>query len=226
MNMSFNNQQSHERKVGTYFDRAASTFDTFYDHNRSLFMQRIDRKFRSDVFKRYSLTFETIEPLKDRTVLDIGCGSGPYVVEAARRGVKRAVGLDMAPAMLELARQRSAAAGVSDKCEFVIGTFPQDSPQETFDYAIVMGVMDYIADPSAFLSALIQRIQLCAVVSFPSRHWFRTPLRRVRYWLKRCPVYFYEPQQIDNLSKAAGFSQVKIKKISGAGMDYFVTFIK
>ncbi len=224
--MNLNNRKEHNHKVGTYFDKASITFDTFYDRQRSAFMQWVDRKFRSDVFERYRLTFETIEPLKDKTVLDVGCGSGPYVVEAARRGGKRVVGLDMAQGMLDLGCQRAAAAGVADECEFILGVFPQDSPQETFDYAIVMGVMDYIADPLPFLSALARRVQLRAVMSFPSKHWFRTPLRKVRYWLKRCPVYFYEPLQIEELSKAAGFSNTKVEKIPGAGMDYFVTVFK
>lgn len=224
--MNLNNQKERHQKVGTYFDKAAVTFDTFYDHKRNVFMQWVDRKFRSDVFERYRLTFETIEPLKDKTMLDVGCGSGPYVVEAARRGSRRVVVIDMAPAMIDLARQRAAAAGVVDKCEFVLGTFPEDSPQEVFDYAVVMGVMDYIAEPLGFLSSLAQRIRICGVLSFPSKHWFRTPLRKIRYWLKRCPVYFYEPRQIEELSKAAGFSNTKIEKIPGAGMDYFVTLSK
>lgn len=224
--MNLDNRKEHNYKVGTYFDKASTTFDTFYDRQRSAFMQWVDRKFRSDVFERYRLTFETIEPLNGKTVLDVGCGSGPYVVEAARRGGKRVVGLDMAQGMLDLGRQRAAAAGVADKCEFILGVFPQDSPQETFDYAIVMGVMDYIADPLPFLSALAKRVRLHAVLSFPSKHWFRTPLRKVRYWLKRCPVYFYEPLQIEELSKAAGFSNIKVEKIPGAGMDYFVTVFK
>ena len=38
--------KSHDARVKTYFDRAAVTFDTFYDHRRSLFMQWVDRKFR------------------------------------------------------------------------------------------------------------------------------------------------------------------------------------
>jgi colanic acid biosynthesis glycosyl transferase WcaI len=223
---SQNNKNEHDYEVSTYFNRAATTFDTFYDHKRSKFMQWIDRKYRSDIFKRYYLTFETIKSLKDKTVLDIGCGTGPYVVEATLRGCRRAVGLDMAQAMLDLGRQRANASGVADKCEFILGTFPQDSPQETFDYAIVMGVMDYIADPSTLLSALAQRVRLCAVLSFPSKHWFRTSLRKIRYWLKRCPVYFYEPLQIEKLSKSAGFSNAKIEKIPGAGMDYFVILFK
>jgi len=221
-----NNKRKNDHKVGTYFDKAAVSFDTFYDRKRSSFMQWVDRKFRSDVFDRYYRTFETIEPLTDKTVLDIGCGSGPYVVEAAKLGSKTVVGLDMAQNMLDLARKRAIAANVVDKCEFVLGTFPQDAPAEKFDYSITMGVMDYVADPLVFLTALAKQIQICAVLSFPSKHWFRTPFRKVRYWLKRCPVYFYESTQIEKLSKAAGFSNIKVEKIPGAGMDYFVTLSK
>ncbi|MHC4602615.1 MAG: class I SAM-dependent methyltransferase [Planctomycetota bacterium] len=226
MDTNSNNKKEHDYKVGTYFDKAAVSFDTFYDRKRSSFMQWVDRKFRSDVFDRYYRTFETIEPLTDKTVLDIGCGSGPYVVEAAKLGSKRVVGLDMAQNMLDLARKRAIAANVADKCEFVLGTFPQDALPEKFDYDIVMGVMDYAPDPRNFLQALAKQITDRAVLSFPSKHWFRTPFRKFRYWLKRCPVYFYGPKQIEELSKAAGFSNTKIEKIPGAGMDYFVTISK
>jgi len=218
--MDSESNKNHEQKVGAYFDKAAVTFNTFYDHQRSAFMQWVDKKFRSDMFERYRLTFQAIEPLNDKTVLDVGCGSGPYVVEAARLGSKRVLGLDMAEGMIDLARRRAAAAGVADKCEFALGTFPEYSPQERFDYAIVMGVMDYVSNPSSFLSKLARCVRLRAVVSFPSKHWFRTPLRKVRYRLKRCPLYFYERPQIEELLKAAGFSNIKVEKIPGAGMDF------
>lgn len=218
--------KEHDHKVGSYFDRAAVTFDTFYDHKRTKIMQWVDKNFRSDVFVRYYRTFETLEPFTDKTVLDIGCGSGPYVVEAARLGSKRVVGLDMAQNMLDLAGKRSVAANVADKCEFILGTYPQDAPDEVFDYSITMGVMDYVGDPGAFLAALAKQIRICAVLSFPSKHWFRTPFRKCRYRLKRCPVYFYEPRQLEEIAGAAGFSTIKVGKIPGAGMDYFVTILK
>ena len=224
--MNLNNKKEHDDKVGTYFDKAAVTFDTFYDQKRSAFMQWIDKKFRSDIFGRYYHTFETLGILEEKTVLDIGCGSGPYVVEAARRGAKRVVGLDMAQRMIDLCKKRAAASGVSGKCEFILGTFPADAPEEIFDYSITMGVMDYIADPLEFLKALAKQVQNRAVLSFPSKHWFRTPLRKVRYWLKQCPVYFYKAAQLESLSKEAGFSDIKIKKLPGAGMDYFVILSK
>jgi ubiquinone/menaquinone biosynthesis C-methylase UbiE len=226
MDTSLNDQKEHSHKVGRYFDKAAPVFDTFYDYKRSAFMQWVDRKFRSDVFERYRLTFEDLQPLADKSVLDIGCGSGPYLVEAMRLGSRKVVGLDMAPGMIDLARQRADVAGVIDKCEFVLGMFPENCPTEMFDYTIIMGVMDYVAKPLPFLSALARRIRSRAVLSFPSKHWFRTPLRRARYWLKRCPVYFYEPLQIEELAKTAGFSKVKVQKMPGAGMDYFVTLFK
>lgn len=221
--MHLDSNKNHDQKVGTYFDKAATTFDTFYDHKRSRFMQWVDRRFRSDMFERYRLTFEALEPLNNKTVIDVGCGSGPYSVEAARRGGKRVLGVDMAQSMIDLGRQRATATGVADKCEFLLGTFPEDAPQETFDYAIVMGVMDYTSDPSAFLSTLAQIVRLRAVLSFPSKHWFRTPFRKIRYWLKRCPVYFYDSPQIKALMQNAGFSKINIEKVPGAGMDFVAT---
>jgi ubiquinone/menaquinone biosynthesis C-methylase UbiE len=221
-----NNNNQHDKKVSTYFDRASATFDTFYDDKRSAFMQWVDRKFRSDVFERYFQTFENLDPLTDKRVLDIGCGSGPYVAEAAKRGAKRVVGLDMAAGMLDLGRKRVASAGTSDKCEFILGTFPQNSPDETFDYSITMGVMDYIASPLSFLEELAKVVECKSVLSFPCNHWFRTPVRKFRYWVKRCPVYFYEPEKIEEMAIAAGFSRVNIHKMPHAGMDYFVTLFK
>jgi cyclopropane fatty-acyl-phospholipid synthase-like methyltransferase len=213
----------HDQRVGAYFDRASVTFDTFYDCKRTKLMQWVDRKYRSDIFERFRIAFETLQPMEGKSLLDVGCGSGPYCVEAVRRGARRVVGLDMAPGMLDLARRRAEATGAADRCKFVLGTFPKDAPRETFDYAVVMGVMDYIADPAAFLRALAQCVRSKAALSFPSQHWFRTPLRKFRYWLKRCPVYFYDAGEVERLMRDAGFQDVHVEKIPGAGMDFVGT---
>ena len=222
MTRNSKNVKGHNHKVVNYFDRAAVTFDTFYDHKRTKFMQWVDKKFRSDVFDRYYRTFETLEPLTDKTVLDIGCGSGPYIIEVARRGSSKVVGLDMAQGMLDLAKQRAEAAGCIERCQFVLGMFPQDVPQEKFNYAIVMGVMDYIEDAVTFIQGVREVVSFGAVLSFPSTHWFRTPLRKVRYYLRNCPVYFYTNVKISQLMQKVGIEKYQIVKIPGAGMDYVV----
>jgi hypothetical protein len=83
-------------------------------------------------------------------------------------------------------------------------------------------VLYYIAAPDAFLAALRPLVLKRAVVSFPSRHWFRTPFRRFRYRLRDCPVYFFDRARIEALARSAGFTSVEIRKIPGAGMDYHV----
>ncbi|CAN5149204.1 class I SAM-dependent methyltransferase [soil metagenome] len=213
---------SVEQQVGTYFDRAAVTFDSFYDGKRSPAMQWVDRRFRSDMFERFQRTFQALEPIAGKRVLDVGCGSGLYATEAAARGAAEVLGIDVAPAMLDLARQRAVDNGVVDRCSFVTGAFPDTRPDTAYDASIVMGVMDYIADPPEFLRALRECTTGTAVLSFPSRHWLRTPLRKVRYRIKRCPLWFYDVNEVDRLLRDSGFTSVAVDKIPGAGMDIVV----
>lgn len=212
----------NQTQAGTFFDSFADTFDTFYDGKRSVVMQWIDRHYRHDMFARYSLTFERLGDLTGKRILDIGCGSGPYVAEALRRGAGEVVAFDPAPNMLELTRQRIEKIGKLDKLKLVKGYFPDNAPAGPFDFAIIMGVLDYVADPVAFFRGLRGILTGKAAVSFPSQHWFRTPIRKVRYRLRNCPVYFYTEERIRSIGKEAGFSGVDIIKIPGAGMDYHV----
>ncbi len=208
-------------RAAEFFDEFAERFDTFYEGRRNRFMQWFDRRFRSDMYIRFQRTFEQFGDLRGKTVVDIGCGSGVYVIEALRRGAARVVAIDPAAAMLALLRRRLETAGLSQRCELIQGAFPDVLPP-VCDYAIVMGVMDYVAEPAAFLAALRSVTAILAAVSFPSRHWLRTPLRRLRYWLRRCPVYFYQETQIRALAQQAGFSVCQVHKIPGAGLDFHV----
>jgi ubiquinone/menaquinone biosynthesis C-methylase UbiE len=212
---------STDDRAARFFDGFAESFDTLYDGRRTSFMQWVDRHLRSDMFIRFARSFDALGDLKGHTVLDIGCGSGPYVVEALKRGALHVTALDPAPGMLALVRNRLGRAGMADRCSLVEGLFP-DVHVEAHDHAIIMGVMDYVADAQAFLAALSPVLKASAVVSFPSRHWFRTPFRELRYRLRRCPVYFYDEEQIRQICSAAGFRCVDIYKIPGAGMDYHV----
>lgn len=205
---------------GTFFDGFADTFDTFYDGKRRPFMQWMDRRFRSDMFLRFEMTFEALGDLKGKRVLDVGCGSGPYMAEALRRGAQHVTGLDPAPRMLALARERMNRLGLADKLTLQEGYFPQTVPAGQFDRAIVMGVLDYVEDATSFVRGLRKIITERAAISFPSTHWFRTPFRKVRYTIRQCPVYFYTPEKIKEIMNRAGVASYDLKKIPGAGMDY------
>lgn len=207
---------------GNFFNGFADVFDTFYDGRRSPLMQWFDRRFRFDMFERYRLTFERLGDLTDKAGIDIGCGSGPYVCEALQRGAKRVTALDPAPRMLELARKRVEKIGKLRQVDFVEGYFPSKRPQGSFDFAIIMGVLDYTEHPTTFLRGLREVVTGAAVLSFPSKHWLRTPIRKVRYRLRRCPIWFYDESDIRRHATEAGWQKIDIRKISGAGMDYHV----
>lgn len=51
---------------------------------------------------------------KPRRILDFGCGVGRLAIPFARRASQEAVGVDIAPAMLDLCRQNAAEAGVTN----------------------------------------------------------------------------------------------------------------
>jgi SAM-dependent methyltransferase len=86
-------------------------------------------------------------------VLDLGSGAGADVLIAARRVQPggRAIGLDMTPEMLELARSNAASAGV-DNVEFVEGYLEEiPLPDATVDVVISNCVINLAADKHVVL---------------------------------------------------------------------------
>ncbi len=211
--------------AGEFFDRFADTFDSLYDGKRSPLQQAFDRRFRRDIVERFRLTFHRLGELEDRSVLDVGCGSGVYMREALARNAARVVGVDSAPRMLELARVRLMGASTPERFELLPGVFPAVSPTGPFDGAIAMGVMDYVDSPVVFLGAIarLMRVGGMICVSFPSWHWFRSPIRELRYRLRKCPLRIYQRDQVVRVVSAAGLEILALEKISGAGQDFHLT---
>ena len=86
-------------------------------------------------------------------VLDLGSGAGADVLIAARRVAPggRAIGLDMTPQMLALARRHAAAAGL-DNVEFVDGYLEEvPLPDGSVDVVISNCVINLAADKPAVL---------------------------------------------------------------------------
>lgn len=214
-----------EKKAAVFFDRFSADFDTLYDYQRGAVMRWLDNKFRNGIYERFVKTFEVLGNLEGKTVLDIGCGSGPYIKEALERNAKFVTGLDPASGMLKISAQRLNNEAFKKRFTLIEGLFPDTKVQE-HDFAIVMGVFDYVDNKEAFLSQLNRVVKGKVVASFPSKHWFRTPLRKFRYKLRNCPLWFYDESQIRDLARKSDFSGADISKIRGAGQDYVVVLTK
>lgn len=89
--------------------------------------------------------FETI---RDKVVLDFGCGVGSQCVEMARHGAKAVIGLDIQQDALERARQNAEAAGVSDRCIFAENT------NQLADVITSKDAFEHFGDPEAVLQKM------------------------------------------------------------------------
>src|SRR3989442_9931636 len=92
------------QQVGRFFSQFAKDWDDLYGGKRNFFWRAFDHAFRRDIYERYQLTFDALgKDLRGASVLDIGCGSGVYCLEAARRGAREVIGIDMTDERVALA---------------------------------------------------------------------------------------------------------------------------
>jgi SAM-dependent methyltransferase len=200
-------------EVLRHFDESAAAFDSIYTGRKGTLARWLDRALRWDMFARLDATIREVLDMGQPTVLDIGCGSGIFSVALARQGVKRVVGIDFAPRMIELATARAAAAGLTDGCEFMVGDFRRMTFGERFDCSIAIGVFDYLAAPAPFLEAMMKVTSGKIVATFPCRWTYRAPIRKLRLSFYGCPVYFYSASDVKRLFTAVGVSRVRIRRI-------------
>lgn len=208
-----------DTRAQRYFDQNALTFDSLYHDGRPI--QRIfNRWFRKAIYERFAITLDRSEPIAGKSVLDIGCGSGRYAVEFAKRGSSRIVGVDYAVGMLDLARNYAAQAGVSELCDFREGDFVTATIHEKFDVVIAIGVFDYQSKPINFLSRMVERANGKVIATFPGHSLIRMRLRKLRYWWADCPVLFYREDEVRDIAKQAGLSSIEIVHMNHSGTGY------
>jgi SAM-dependent methyltransferase len=147
-------------------------------------------------------------------VLDVGSGAGDVaLLAAALVGPDGAVvGYDIHTAVLETARERARAAGVTN-VEFRVGDFRTANPASTFDALIGRFVLMYQADPAAAIRAATGHVRPGGVVVFQEYDF-------TVGWLAIPPVPL-----VDNLNRwtSAGGTRAGIRRTMGA--ELFQTFL-
>lgn len=205
-------------RTAEFFDHYAVDFDSIYGNDNRAFERIINRLFRRAMLLRYQKTLTACEPVKGCSVIDIGCGPGHYGVALARAGAARVIGLDFASGMLKIARESAALHGVADRCTFVLGDFLAYPLDERFDYAIAMGLMDYVREPQGVIDRVLAITRRRAFFSFPKAGGPLAWQRQLRY-RTRCDLFLYREEKIRNLFSSTS-APFQIERI---GRDFFVT---
>lgn len=203
-----------------FWNDEIGSFDSIYSHQKSKFSNLLDSIFRWDMHERFNYALKHAEPIKGSAVLDVGCGTGRYSLEFARRGARRVVGLDIAERMIELCDARANREGLEHATAFIQADLLQFQIAEPFDTTVGIGLFDYIRDPLPVLRKMREAVVDRAILSFPRRWTWRAPVRKARLALNGCDVYFYSASDIGELLRTAGFARYEIERV---GQLYCVT---
>jgi SAM-dependent methyltransferase len=208
--------KSGPSRVEDYFQRTAVDFDGLYEH-KNLVQYWTNRLFRKALFERLRLTLEAFRGTRDFSALDVGCGSGRNSIFFAEAGARRVLGIDFAPNMIELARAYARRHPAGSKCEFIEADFMQCQITERYDFVAALGVFDYVIEPANLLRRMTDIAANAVIASFPAPSPLRAPLRKLRYSLRNCPVYFYTRSRIEQVCRDAGLTDYRIVPCTSAG---------
>jgi cyclopropane-fatty-acyl-phospholipid synthase len=90
--------------------------------------------------------------------LDIGCGWGSLIIHAAVNHGVEAVGVPLSPAQAEVARDRIAELGLSDRCEVRVADY-RELEGERFDAIASVGMYEHVGRDQ--LEAYVQKVREC-----------------------------------------------------------------
>ena len=206
--------------VRSYFNREAARFDAIYRADKPLWQRIGDALMRGVIHERYRLGLSAIAG--SGSILDVGCGSGRYGIELARRGARRCVGIDVADEMIQIARTEAERAGVADRCVWEVTDFLSWKSDERFDCGIAMGYFDYLEDPLPHLCRLVEQVTGLVFASFPKRWELRVPIRKLRFFLERGYVRFYGEGEVRDLFRQVG--SLDYLSLLDLGRDYIALY--
>lgn len=115
------------------FDRAAPTYDRIGDSYHQHFAERL-------------VDLAAVD--RDASLLDVACGRGAVLLAAAEQGVGRLTGIDVSPAMLELAAADLRAAGVTDAELRVMDAESLEFSEAEFDVLTGAFMLFFLPDPA------------------------------------------------------------------------------
>ena len=140
----------------TITDRARSLFaplpETYDRWSRILSLGQDPR------WRRFLVSQVDVGPAD--SVLDVATGTAAVAIELVRRHGCNVVGVDQSPEMLEVARSRVTASGLSREIELVQGRAEAlPFPAGSFDALTFTYLLRYVADPAATLAELARVVR-------------------------------------------------------------------
>jgi len=155
---------------------------------------------------------------RDDVLLDLGCGTGAAVRDAAPK-VRRAVGLDLSPGMVDRARARARAAGV-ENVEFAVGDVNGPLPFEagTFTALVCTTAFHHFPRPQhtiAEMSRVLGPGGRLVIADANRRHPAVFVLDLLLRAFQRSHAGFQSPSELMRELQGVGFARVSYCTVRG-----------
>jgi len=126
--------------------------------------------------------FQLLGELREKTILDVGCGEGEDAMILAKLGAT-VTGLDVSPGAIALAKERAALNGVSDRTRFVCAALNGgDLPPGSFDVIWIDNVLHHVLDDlEGTMGALLRAAKPGALVICIEPVNLNETLRKIRF---------------------------------------------
>ena len=163
-------------QIETYFDRVAADAWARLTSDAPVSGIRATVRAGRDRMRAILLSYLP-DDLRGRRILDAGCGTGAFAVEAARRGA-HVTAIDLSPTLIQLARERLPSRLGDGTIDFQVGDM-LDPALGRFDHVTAMDSLIHYraADVTAALSQLAFRVDRSILFTFAPR----TPLLTIMH---------------------------------------------
>lgn len=158
--------------------------------------------------------------IRDRTVLDLGCGIGDLAIEAVRHGAASARGFDLSPKAIDEARRLASDRGVADRTAFDVGDASRiDLP--TADAVVLNRVFCCYPDVDGLLERSLASARSVYAFTMPRSAGFVGAVERFHtrignWWMRRRPrtyrgfqVFIHDVNAVDARVRSAGFRPIR-----------------
>jgi len=163
----------------------------------------MDKMYRFDIQDRFDRTLAESSKESIKSVLDVGCGPGHFVIKFLEQN-KKVTALDIAPSMLDITKKRVDKLFPDSDVQYILDDYANYEFSETFDAACVMGFFDYVEDPVKVLKKLLKDINKEIYISIPGNKGLLAFQRKIRYNLRNCPLYLYKETDLTKYLEQAG----------------------
>jgi len=152
--------------------------------------------------------------MRDKRVLDIGCGLGGPAFFFARNYGANVVGTDLESQLIEAAKQRAKKQGLEAKTEFqLVEPGPLSFPDESFDFVVSSGAFTQISNKLEMFKEVLRVLKPGG--AFSCYDWMKSDggySEDMHYWFKlEGLTYALEtPKHHDETLREAGFVDVSV----------------